>query len=39
VENLNDPIIINGFSTFCDFVAARGTSGDLFGQQLAAALT
>ena len=39
VEHLDDPVIINGFSALCDVVSAGRTGGDIFGQQLAAALT
>jgi hypothetical protein len=39
VENVDDPVIIDGFSAFCNFVAADRTGGDIFSQQLAAALT
>jgi hypothetical protein len=39
VENLDDPVIIDGFSALGDFITTDRTGGDIFGQQLAAALT
>ena len=39
VEHLDDPVIIDGFSAFCNFVSAGRASGDIFGQQLATILT
>jgi hypothetical protein len=34
MQNINDTVIVNVFSTFSNFVAARRTCGDLFGYRL-----
>jgi hypothetical protein len=34
MQNINDTVIVNVFSTFSNFIAARRTCGDLFGYLL-----
>jgi hypothetical protein len=34
MQNINDAVIVNVFSTFSNFIATRGTDSDLFGYRL-----